>query len=179
MEPSQLIALPGKMACYQRKSARDGRGEYQSLASSSSAPQQPESQAGMPSNGSSSEDGSGNGNGKPVFEINESQEDPDEPLDITRPFPEFPGQLDEHGQFTLRAVIVGTVLGAVVSASNMYLCLKTGWTFGASLFGAISMHRSVTNLRLTCCRRNPWICHLETYQSFAAQVYRRRVLWTS
>lgn len=169
--------MPGKMACYQRKPARDGRGEYQSLASSSSAPQQPDSQAKMPSNGSLSEDG--NGNGKPIFEVNESQEGPEEPLDITRPFPEFPGQLDEHGQFTLRAVIVGTVLGAVVSASNMYLCLKTGWTFGASLFGARSMHHSGRKFGLMYCRRNPWICHLETDQSFATQIFRRWVLWTS
>lgn len=165
------------MACYQRKSARDGRGEYQSLASSSSAAQQPDFPAEMPSNGSLSEDE--NGNGKPLFEVNEAQEGSDEPLDITRPFPEFPGQLDERGQFTLRAVVVGTVLGAVVSASNMYLCLKTGWTFGASLFGATSMHRLVTNFRLTCCRRNPWICHLEAYQSFATQILRRRILWAS
>lgn len=165
------------MACYQRKPGRDGRGEYQSLASSSSNPRTSDLQAEMPSNGSLSEDG--NGNGKPVFEVNESQEGSDEPLDITRPFPEFPGQLDEYGQFTLRAVIVGTVLGAVVSASNMYLCLKTGWTFGASLFGAISMHHSGSKFGLMYCRRNPWICHLETYQSFATQIPRRRLLWAS
>ncbi|KZV87456.1 OPT superfamily oligopeptide transporter [Exidia glandulosa HHB12029] len=29
------------------------------------------------------------------------------------------------------------MLGAVISASNVYLGLKTGWTFGASLFGSI------------------------------------------
>ncbi|USW58464.1 Putative oligopeptide transporter, OPT superfamily [Septoria linicola] len=61
----------------------------------------------------------------------------DEPLDITKPFPDLPGQPHEPVQFTIRALVVGCVLGAVVSASNMYLCLKTGWTFGASLFGAI------------------------------------------
>ncbi len=56
-------------------------------------------------------------------------------LDITQPFPDIPGLPDEGDQFTFRAVIVGIILGGVVSASNMYLCLKTGWTFGASLFG--------------------------------------------
>lgn len=67
---------------------------------------------------------------------NESQNDQDEELlDITKPFPDLPGQPEEPAQFTVRALIVGTILGAVVSASNMYLCLKTGWTFGASLFG--------------------------------------------
>ena len=56
-------------------------------------------------------------------------------LDITRPFPVNPTLPVEDEHFTIRAVIVGIILGAVVSASNMYLCLKTGWTFGSSLFG--------------------------------------------
>ncbi|RPD53002.1 OPT oligopeptide transporter [Lentinus tigrinus ALCF2SS1-7] len=43
----------------------------------------------------------------------------------------------EEQQFTFRAVLVGCGLGAVISASNVYLGLKTGWTFGASLFGSI------------------------------------------
>lgn len=72
-----------------------------------------------------------------IFTINDSpseqesriREEDDELLDITRPFPGLPGQRDEPAQFTIRALIVGTVLGAVVSASNMYLCLKTGTPF--------------------------------------------------
>ncbi|KXN73602.1 OPT superfamily oligopeptide transporter [Conidiobolus coronatus NRRL 28638] len=40
-------------------------------------------------------------------------------------------------QFTWRAVIIGSLLGCVVAASNMYIGLKSGWTFGASIFGAI------------------------------------------
>ncbi|CAO3641464.1 unnamed protein product [Cunninghamella blakesleeana] len=44
----------------------------------------------------------------------------------------------EEGQhFTWRATIVGSLLGCLVAASNTYLGLKIGWTFGASLFGAI------------------------------------------
>ncbi|OCH94855.1 OPT oligopeptide transporter [Obba rivulosa] len=43
----------------------------------------------------------------------------------------------EEQQLTFRAVLVGCGLGAVISASNVYLGLKTGWTFGASLFGSI------------------------------------------
>jgi len=34
-------------------------------------------------------------------------------------------------------VIVGIALGSLVNASNVYLGLKTGFTFGASMFGAI------------------------------------------
>lgn len=43
--------------------------------------------------------------------------------------------IDVH--FTWRAVLVGSLLGCIVGASNLYLGLKTGWAFGASIFGAI------------------------------------------
>ncbi|KAI7897028.1 OPT oligopeptide transporter protein-domain-containing protein [Mucor mucedo] len=43
----------------------------------------------------------------------------------------------EETQFTWRATIIGALLGCLIAASNMYLGLKIGWTFGASLFGAI------------------------------------------
>ncbi|KAG1143233.1 hypothetical protein G6F37_009968 [Rhizopus arrhizus] len=46
-------------------------------------------------------------------------------------------KLIEEFQFTWRASIVGSLLGCLVAASNTYLGLKIGWTFGASLFGAI------------------------------------------
>ena len=71
------------------------------------------------------------------------------------PFPMDPDAPQEQ-QLTFRAVIVGCALGAVISASkyvrtlsqssdhscsgepcSVYLGLKTGWTFGASLFGSI------------------------------------------
>ncbi|KAH7882089.1 OPT oligopeptide transporter protein-domain-containing protein [Phlebopus sp. FC_14] len=53
------------------------------------------------------------------------------------PFPIDPDAPVEEQQFTLRAIVVGCSLGAVIAASNVYLGLKTGWTFGASLFGSI------------------------------------------
>ncbi|KAG0043203.1 hypothetical protein BGZ83_011710 [Gryganskiella cystojenkinii] len=43
----------------------------------------------------------------------------------------------EDQQFTWRAAIVGSMLGCVVAASNLYLGLKIGWTFGAALWGSI------------------------------------------
>ncbi|KAI0364271.1 OPT oligopeptide transporter [Pilatotrama ljubarskyi] len=58
-------------------------------------------------------------------------------LGTNDPFPEDPDAPLEEQQFTFRAVFVGCALGAVISASNVYLGLKTGWTFGASLFGSI------------------------------------------
>ncbi|RKP14014.1 OPT oligopeptide transporter protein-domain-containing protein, partial [Piptocephalis cylindrospora] len=51
--------------------------------------------------------------------------------------PSIMSALYEEFQFTWRASIVGSLLGCLVAASNMYLGLKIGWTFGASLFGAI------------------------------------------
>jgi len=44
---------------------------------------------------------------------------------------------EEINPLTLRAVVTGIVLGSLVNASNVYLGLKTGFTFGASMFGAI------------------------------------------
>lgn len=38
---------------------------------------------------------------------------------------------------TIRAMLIGCICGALVNASNVYLGLKTGWTFGANLFGVI------------------------------------------
>ncbi|TPX64065.1 hypothetical protein SpCBS45565_g06160 [Spizellomyces sp. 'palustris'] len=43
----------------------------------------------------------------------------------------------ENGHFTFRAAIIGSLLGCLVAASNFYLGLKAGWTFGAQLFSAI------------------------------------------
>ncbi|KAF8119828.1 hypothetical protein EV363DRAFT_255842 [Boletus edulis] len=53
------------------------------------------------------------------------------------PFPIDPHSPVEERQFTLRAVLVGCALGAIIAASNVYLGLKTSFTFGAGLFGSI------------------------------------------
>lgn len=56
-------------------------------------------------------------------------------IDPFAPFDDLP---DERKRIiTIRAMILGSICGALVGASNIYLGLKTGWTFGASLFGAI------------------------------------------
>lgn len=56
---------------------------------------------------------------------------PGDPLPLDASLPE------EDSQLTLRAVIVGVGLGALVSGSNTYLGLKTGFTFGPQLLGGI------------------------------------------
>ncbi|KAH7327129.1 OPT oligopeptide transporter protein-domain-containing protein [Rhexocercosporidium sp. MPI-PUGE-AT-0058] len=65
------------------------------------------------------------------------EEDMHAVLDNKFPFPKLHGIPEEDHQITVRAILIGCCLGAVVSASNIYLGLKTGWTFGASLFGSI------------------------------------------
>ena len=43
----------------------------------------------------------------------------------------------DEPQLTFRAVAAGCLLGGVVSAMNIYLGLKTGWSIGGSLIAAI------------------------------------------
>ncbi|KAM7215417.1 OPT oligopeptide transporter domain containing protein [Rhypophila decipiens] len=43
----------------------------------------------------------------------------------------------EANPLTVRAVVVGIILGCLVNASNLYLGLKTGFSFSANMFGAI------------------------------------------
>ncbi|KAF9918417.1 hypothetical protein FBU30_000214 [Linnemannia zychae] len=59
-----------------------------------------------------------------TVEIKENMEDEEE-------------YVHEEHQFTWRASIIGSILGCVVAASNLYLGLKIGWTFGAALWGSI------------------------------------------
>ena len=57
--------------------------------------------------------------------------------DIYAPLAPLPGIAEEKNPLTARAVLVGVILGSLVNASNVYLGLKTGFTFGASMFGAM------------------------------------------
>lgn len=57
--------------------------------------------------------------------------------DIYQPLKPLPGVPEEPHPLTFRAVFVGICLGSLVNASNVYLGLKTGFTFGASMFGAM------------------------------------------
>ncbi|EAU89388.1 hypothetical protein CC1G_11084 [Coprinopsis cinerea okayama7 len=72
-----------------------------------------------------------------VSSINHQLDEGFEGHDVTNPFPVDPDEPIETHQLTFRAIFVGCCLGAVVGSSNIYLGLKTGFTFGAQLFGAI------------------------------------------
>ncbi|RSL51291.1 hypothetical protein CEP54_011503 [Fusarium duplospermum] len=57
--------------------------------------------------------------------------------DLFTSFPMPKGIEPEPNPLTVRAVVVGIILGSLVNASNVYLGLKTGFTFPATMFGAI------------------------------------------
>ncbi|KAL0944713.1 oligopeptide transporter [Colletotrichum truncatum] len=57
--------------------------------------------------------------------------------DLYRPLLMDPNIPHEEHILTVRAIVVGCILGSLVNASNLYLGLKTGFTFVASMFGAI------------------------------------------
>ncbi|KAG1732694.1 OPT oligopeptide transporter protein-domain-containing protein [Suillus paluster] len=72
-----------------------------------------------------------------VSDESEGKLEPVRFINTDDPFPESPDAPVEEQQLTIRAVLVGCMLGGIIAASNIYLGLKTGWTFGSSLFGAI------------------------------------------
>src|ERR1035438_7893920 len=45
----------------------------------------------------------------------------------------YRGRGDSMPQLTLRAVLMGTVLGGVLSLTNLYIGLKAGWGFGVTI----------------------------------------------
>ena len=61
-----------------------------------------------------------------------SEEAPPTPREGQIYFPE-PGEK----QLTTRSLVVGCIVGSVVSCTNIYIGLKIGWTFGASIICAV------------------------------------------
>jgi uncharacterized oligopeptide transporter (OPT) family protein len=55
-----------------------------------------------------------------------------QPLDPPAPVPTSAGV-----QLTLRSIVMGMLLGGVLSLSNLYTALKTGWSFGVSITAGI------------------------------------------
>jgi hypothetical protein len=76
----------------------------------------------------------------PITYNGEAVDSDDDQSDLLQadPFVPFDDLPEERSRIlTIRAVLLGCICGALVGSSNIYLGLKTGWTFGASLFGAI------------------------------------------
>ncbi|KAI1430968.1 OPT oligopeptide transporter protein-domain-containing protein [Xylaria sp. CBS 124048] len=74
----------------------------------------------------------------------------EEDLDLYMPLKMDPNLPHEPNPLTVRAVFVGICLGALVNASNLYLGLKTGFTFSASIFGSIFGYGIVKLLSKHC-----------------------------
>lgn len=73
-----------------------------------------------------------------TIEVKPDHEDEEEEIDcfVKDPFRPFTDTRTDEGTYlTIRAVFVGICCGALVNASNVYLGLKTGWTFTANIFG--------------------------------------------
>jgi hypothetical protein len=60
------------------------------------------------------------------FEPAELQSEIEVLINDGNPFPPMPNAIEETSQLTVRAIIVGSTLGLIVGASNVYLGLKTG-----------------------------------------------------
>lgn len=59
------------------------------------------------------------------------------------------------GQLTLRAVIVGMLIGAVMCLSNLYVFFKTGWSMGVTITAAILAFAVFRLLQATRMVRQP------------------------
>ncbi|KAM5343438.1 hypothetical protein ACJ41O_011975 [Fusarium nematophilum] len=70
-------------------------------------------------------------------DLKSDSEDEERITDLFASFPPSKGVEHEANPLTARAVLVGIILGSLVNASNVYLGLKTGFTFPATMFGAI------------------------------------------
>jgi len=58
----------------------------------------------------------------------------------------YKGRGDSMRQLTWRAVLMGAVLGAVLSLTNLYIGLKAGWAFGVAITACILSYASWTTL---------------------------------
>ncbi|MBO7107929.1 MAG: OPT/YSL family transporter, partial [Verrucomicrobia bacterium] len=59
------------------------------------------------------------------------------PEEIERQWYEQVYRGDSMKQLTVRAVVTGAVLGSILSITNLYIGLKSGWGFGVTLTACI------------------------------------------
>ena len=43
----------------------------------------------------------------------------------------------DEKQLTPRSIVIGSLVGSIVACTNIYIGLKIGWTFGASIVSAV------------------------------------------
>src|SRR5437660_4447749 len=67
----------------------------------------------------------------------------------------YKGRGDSMVQLTWRAVIMGSVLGGVLSLTNLYIGLKAGWGFGVAITACILSYAIWTTLHRARIVRTP------------------------
>ena len=56
---------------------------------------------------------------------------------------------DKVPQLTVRAVLTGMLIGGVLSLTNLYVSLRTGWSFGVTITAALLAYTIFGALRAT------------------------------
>jgi len=81
----------------------------------------------------------------------------DSPEDVERQWYEhvYRGHGDSMRQLTWRAVVMGSVLGGVLSLTNLYIGLKAGWGFGVAITACILSYAIWTALHRVGLVRTP------------------------
>jgi putative OPT family oligopeptide transporter len=67
----------------------------------------------------------------------------------------YRGRGDSMRQFTLRAVVMGSILGGVLSLTNLYIGLKAGWGFGVAITACILSYAIWTTFHRIGLARSP------------------------
>jgi uncharacterized oligopeptide transporter (OPT) family protein len=67
----------------------------------------------------------------------------------------YTGRGDRMKQLTWRALLMGSVLGAVLSLTNLYIGLKAGWAFGVAITACILSYAIWTTLHAARIVRTP------------------------
>jgi uncharacterized oligopeptide transporter (OPT) family protein len=67
----------------------------------------------------------------------------------------YRGRGDSMAQLTLRAVLIGSCLGSVLSLTNLYIGLKAGWGFGVAITASILSYAIWTSLLKIGLARTP------------------------
>lgn len=67
----------------------------------------------------------------------------------------YQGRGDRLPQLTLRAVLMGALLGGVLSLTNLYIGLKSGWGFGVAITACILSYAIWTSLHKIGLARTP------------------------
>src|SRR5215467_13594249 len=67
----------------------------------------------------------------------------------------YRGRGDSMAQLTVRAVLMGSCLGAVLSLTNLYIGLKAGWGFGVAITACILSFAIWTSLLKVGLARTP------------------------